>query len=264
MTRKRILIVEDEKITALEMAEHLRQHGYEPLGPCASGEEAIASAYTLHPDAILMDIALKGPMDGIQAAEAIRSTCPCPVIYVTAHSDQATLDRAKVTEPFGYVRKPVNERELHIAIEIALHRAKLEEKLRESEERYRTAVENCNDGVVITREGRYVYVNQRFLDLFGYDGPEEILGTSIGDARHMHPEDREKVAEIVRRRQAREATPARYDYRAIGKDGRVLHVEVSAARIVYQGEPALLSYLRDITERKKAELRLRDSEEAMT
>ncbi len=101
-----------------------------------------------------MDITLKGPMDGIQAAEAIRSKYRCPVIYVTAHADQATLDRAKVTEPFGYILKPINERELHIAIEIALYRARLEGKLRESEERYRTAIENSNDGVVITREGR--------------------------------------------------------------------------------------------------------------
>src|ERR1700690_4387294 len=100
MNHERILIVEDEKITAMEIAEHLRSHGYQPLGPCASGEEALTSAHALHPDLILMDIARKGPMDGVQAAEAIhRSTCPCPVIYVTAHADQATLDRAKVTEP---------------------------------------------------------------------------------------------------------------------------------------------------------------------
>ena len=123
MAHERILVVEDEKITALEIAEHLRRLGYQPLGPCASGEEAITSALALHPDAVLMDIALKGPMDGIQAAEAIRSTWRCPVIYVTAHADQATLDRAKVTEPFGYILKPINERELHIAIEIALYRA---------------------------------------------------------------------------------------------------------------------------------------------
>jgi PAS domain S-box-containing protein len=261
MTYKRILIVEDEKITALEMSEYLQQHGYQPLGPCASGEEAVTSALALHPDAVLMDIALKGPMDGIQAAEAIRSKCPCPVIYVTALSDPATLARAKVTNPFGYVLKPINERDLQIAIEIALYRAELEEKLRESEERYRIAIENSNDGVVITREGRHVYVNRRFLDMFGYDGPEEVLGTFVADARHVHPQDRERIAETVRRRQAGEATPSRYDYRAAHKDGRVLHVEASGARIVYQEEPASLSYLRDITERKQAEEKLRESEE---
>jgi PAS domain S-box-containing protein len=263
MTQERILIVEDEKVTALEIAEHLRQLGYSPLGPCAYGKEAVTSALALHPDVILMDISLKGPMDGIQAAEAIRSGCPCPVIYVTAHADQATLDRAKITEPFGYVLKPISQRELHIAIQIGLYRHGLEGKLKESEERYRTAIESSNDGVVITREGRAVYVNQRFLDLFGYDGPEEVLGASVAGARHVHPEDRERITEIIRRTQAGETTTSRYDARAVHKDGRVLHMEASATRIVYQGAPAFLGYLRDITARKQAELRVRESEEAM-
>jgi PAS domain S-box-containing protein len=128
-----------------------------------------------------------------------------------------------------------------------------EQALRESEERYRTAIESSNDGVVITREGRHLYVNQRFLDMFGYEGPKEVLGTSLADARHMHPDDRERMVEIARRRQAGGATPSRYEHRAVHKDGRVLHVEASSTRIVYQGEPAFLSYLRDITERKLAE-----------
>lgn len=257
MAHERILIVEDEKITAMEIAEHLQGHGYQPLGPCASGEEAVASALSLHPDAVLMDIALKGPMDGVQAAEAIRSTGHCPVIYVTAHADQATLDRAKVTEPFGYVLKPINERELHIAIEIALYRASLEEKLRESEKRYRTAIENSNDGVVITREGIHVYVNHKFLEMFGYSDPEEILNKSIADAPHMHPDDLERIAEWNRRRLRGETAPSRYEHKAIHKDGRTIYVELSSTRIMYQGKAASLSYIRDITERRNAEEALR-------
>jgi diguanylate cyclase (GGDEF)-like protein/PAS domain S-box-containing protein len=257
MAHERILIVEDEKITALEMAEHLQQLGYEPLGPCASGEEAIASVLALRPDAVFMDIALKGPMDGVQAAEAIRFTGHCPVIYVTAHADQATLHRAKVTEPFGYVLKPINERELHIAIEIALYRASLEEKLRESEEGYRTAIENSNDGVVITREGMHVYVNHKFLEIFGYSDPEEILNKSIADTPHMHPDDLERIAEWNRRRLRGETVPSRYEHKAIHKDGRTIYVELSSTRIMYQGKAASLTYIRDITERRNAEEALR-------
>jgi DNA-binding NarL/FixJ family response regulator len=116
---ERILIVEEEIITAMEIRHHIQNLGYEPPGPCASGQEAVTNASTLHPDAILMDIIVKGPMDGIRAAQAIPSQQQCPVIYVTAHSDQSTLDRAKVTEPFGYILKSINQRELHAAIEIA-------------------------------------------------------------------------------------------------------------------------------------------------
>jgi PAS domain S-box-containing protein len=253
MSHERILIVEDEKITASELYEHLQQFGYQPLGPCASGEEAITSAHALHPDAVLMDIALEGPMDGIRAAEAIRSICPCPVIYVTAHSDQATLDRAKVTELFGYVLKPINERELYIAIEIALHRHKLEEKLRESEERYRAAIENSNDGVAITQEGKHVYVNHKFLEMFGYSDPEEILNKSIADAPHIHPDNVERIVEWNTERLRGETVPLRYEHKAIHKDGRTIYVELSSAKIMYQGKVASLSYMRDITERKQAE-----------
>ncbi len=132
MAHERILIVEDESITGMDIRQTVRQLGYEPIGPVASGKDAVRSALALCPDVVLMDIGLKGPMDGIQAAEAIRSKYLCPVIYVTAHSDQPTLDRAKVIEPFVYIRKPVDEQELHTAIETALHRHRMEEQSRES------------------------------------------------------------------------------------------------------------------------------------
>ena len=85
----------------MDIRQTVREFGYESVGPVASGQDAVAVALALRPDVILMDIVLKGPMDGIQAAEAIRSKYSCPVIYVTAHSDQPTLDRAKPTEPSG-------------------------------------------------------------------------------------------------------------------------------------------------------------------
>jgi DNA-binding NarL/FixJ family response regulator len=122
MAGKRILIVEDENITALDIRQTVQELGYEPVGLVAYGKDAIKHALTLHPDLILMDILLKGPIDGIQAAAAIRSQYPCPVIYLTAHADQSTIDRAKATEPAGYVLKPINDRELHAAIELALRR----------------------------------------------------------------------------------------------------------------------------------------------
>ena len=120
MAGKRILIVEDERIMALDLRHRVQQLGHEPVGIVGSGKDAIEHALTLRPDLILMDILLKGPIDGIQAAQAIRSQYACPVIYLTAHADQSTIDRAKVTEPAGYLVKPVRQRELQTAIELAL------------------------------------------------------------------------------------------------------------------------------------------------
>ena len=120
MSRPRILIVEDEEIVATDIAESVQDLGYSVCGIVASGEEAIAETSQKRPDLILMDITLAGEMDGISAAVEIGKSFGVPVVYLTAHSDEATLERAKVTEPYGYVLKPFEDIELRIALEIAL------------------------------------------------------------------------------------------------------------------------------------------------
>jgi signal transduction histidine kinase len=130
-----VLIVEDEAIVAADLAKILRRLGYEISGLAARGEEAVALARDRHPDVVLMDIRLAGGMDGIEAAEQIRRLFDLPVVYLTAHSDRATLQRAKLTEPFGYILKPFEERELETHIEMALYKHQTEQKLRASEER---------------------------------------------------------------------------------------------------------------------------------
>jgi DNA-binding NtrC family response regulator len=131
MSKATILIVEDEAIIAKDLSQQLTRLGYEVLGITDSGEEAVILARERRPGVILMDIRLKGRMDGIKAAEAIGRDGNAPVIYLTAHSDRATLQRAKLTGPFGYILKPFEERELETQIEIALYKNELERKLRQ-------------------------------------------------------------------------------------------------------------------------------------
>jgi two-component system, cell cycle sensor histidine kinase and response regulator CckA len=137
-------------------------------------------------------------------------------------------------------------------------RKKAEARLRESEECYRVAIENSNDGVSIIREGKHLYVNRRFAEMFGYDGSEEITGNPIG--LFTHPDDLEMVRGINARRQRGDPVPKRYEFRGIKRDGTPIYVEVSAVDTVYQGRPAFLTYLRDITERRHAEQALQESE----
>ncbi|MCR4438177.1 MAG: response regulator [bacterium] len=127
----RIMIVEDLNITALDLKNRLRKMGYEVAALAGSGEEAIQKAEQVRPDLILMDIRLKGEMDGVEAAERIRQKLDIPVIYLTAHADDSTLQRAMETRPYGYVLKPFGEKELRITIEMALHRHREESKLRD-------------------------------------------------------------------------------------------------------------------------------------
>jgi CheY-like chemotaxis protein len=127
-----ILIVEDETIVAEDLAKKLRRLGYAVAGTTDLGEQALALTKELRPNLILMDIRLAGTMDGVEAAERIRQQCGVPVIYLTASSDRATIDRAKVTEPFGFILKPFEDRELASHIEMALYKHQAERKLRES------------------------------------------------------------------------------------------------------------------------------------
>ena len=126
MHATRILVVEDERIVARSLRRQLTTLGYEVVGRVSSGEEAIQQAEELRPDLVLMDISLDGPMDGVEAAAIIRKQFRLPVVYLTGFSSKEILERAKITEPFGYIFKPYEEQELHVVIETALYEHRME------------------------------------------------------------------------------------------------------------------------------------------
>jgi diguanylate cyclase (GGDEF)-like protein/PAS domain S-box-containing protein len=254
MAHERILIVEDENITAMDTRKTLQELGYEPIGPVGSGKDAITSALTHHPDVILMDIILKGPIDGIETAQAIQSQYRCPVIYVTAHSDQSTLDRVKVTEPFGYVLKPINERELHTAIEMALCRHKLEQQLRESEERYRRVVESSPTAIFVDCRGHLVFVNPAAARLLGAGEPEQFRGRTLLD--FVHAESKEMVQGHIDALLQGSQTFLLRNVQLTGLNGALLDVEITGIAFDYEGEPAVQLVVHDITEARRMTVQL--------
>jgi CheY-like chemotaxis protein len=122
MAEGRILIVEDEHIVAMGIKRMLKNLGYTVTGVASSGEDAIVKAESTFPDVVLMDIMLKGDMDGVEAAKKIKEKFEIPIVYLTAYSDNKILERAKTTEPLGYIIKPFDEKDLYSNIEVALHR----------------------------------------------------------------------------------------------------------------------------------------------
>lgn len=161
-----ILVVEDEKIIALNLKENLESLGYAVVGIADSGEKAVERATQLSPDLVLMDIRLKGSMDGIQAAQEIWEFLSIPVIFVTGHSDQNTLRRATITAPFGYILKPVKERELSVAIAIALERYEREQLLS-------AILKGMGDGVIVVdKEHRVKSLNPVAESLTGWQVSE--------------------------------------------------------------------------------------------
>ena len=126
MTKTRILVVEDERIIAMDIQDRLRRWGYDVPEIAASGEEALRKTERIQPNLVLMDIKLQGNMDGIEAAKEIQKRFSIPIIYVTAYADETTMSRVKATEPCGIILKPFGERELNSTIETVLNKLKME------------------------------------------------------------------------------------------------------------------------------------------
>jgi two-component system cell cycle sensor histidine kinase/response regulator CckA len=263
---RRILIAEDESLIAEELRTRLQRMGLVVTAAVASAEEALEAVARTAPDLVLMDIQLKGRMDGIEAADSIRQRYHVPVIYLTAHSDFATIARAKVTEPFGYLLKPFDERDLRIAIELALHKHEMEWRLRESEQRLATTLTSIADGVIATDgEGRITFLNPVAGALTGWSldaakgQPVERVFRLVHAVSGQVPEN-----PIRRAIQDNRVVTLGEQMLLKTKEGVDLPVEDTAAPIVNNGRVvgAVLVF-RDVSERQKAEAALRKSEDQL-
>lgn len=171
-----IFVVEDETIVSLEIQGRLQSLGYNVCGSAASGEEALEILNTLTPDLALLDIRLKGKMTGIDVAKKLHETNQIPYLFLTSHSDQATLEAAKVAYPFGYLLKPVDEYVLRTNIEITMYRHELEKQNRRREKWLYTTLQSIGDGVITTDErGKITFMNPGAEEMTGWGG-EVVLG----------------------------------------------------------------------------------------
>ena len=438
MKPARILIVEDEAILAAHLALELNRMGYEAVGQAATGEAAVRLALEMKPDAILMDVRLRGTMSGIEAAEAIGKSADIPIIFLTAYAEETILQQAKITDAYAFLSKPVREQELRASLEMALYkhgaesqlrrlnqvlravrdidhlitherdpqalleeacsilvrtrdyilawigkvdpvhgivqlaakagdvgdaladasairygmgpgrmaadravqsqksvivgdvrtdpafiswketaakygvvsvaaipmptkkdwagvltvysdkagifgpeeiqlltelagelayalealqdeaaRRQAEEALQESEMKFRNVFQNSRDPIVVSRNSNHVFENQAYLRLYGYDTPEELAGRPVLDL--VAASVRDQMAAYIRLRSAGEPAPAFYESRGLRKDGSEFDSEIQASTFDLHGQIHILAIIRDITERKKSEERLRQS-----
>ncbi len=179
----KILIVEDERITAKDIKKSLEKAGHLVLAIVSTGEDAIKFSEEYKPDIVLMDIKLEGEIDGIEAAETIRSKFAIPVIYLTSYSDKSTVERAKKThpsafilkEPFGFIHKPFEENELYTAIDIILYRNNEENRLKSQDKLLSTLLKTISDGVIAADpEGRVKFMNFAAEKLTGWTEQDSI------------------------------------------------------------------------------------------
>lgn len=256
MAQTQILVVENEIVVAEDIRAKLRGLGYAAPAICASGDDAIERSGRDRPDLVLMDIDLPGPTDGVAAATRIRERFNIPVVYLTAYADPETVDRAKVAEPYGYILKPFEVRELHSAVQIALYKHRMEQAVRESEQRLR-AIFNAADNVAMIMtdlagaDARILEFSPGAQRVFRYTR-EEAIGKPVA-LLHL-PEDVAKFAGSTaalrggRHRLSGEATLVR-------KSGERFPALLTLYPILDSKDElaAILGVSIDITERKEAE-----------
>ncbi|AUB55199.1 histidine kinase [Methanobacterium subterraneum] len=183
MASATILVVEDERITAEDIRAGLKFAGYKVPAVCSTGEDAVQQAGRLEPDLVLMDIKLEGEMDGIEAAAEIKKSHDIPVIYLTAYSDEETVERAKLTEPSGFLvkgqgllSKPFNENELHAAIEITLYRHQME---KEHDQISSAMLMKTSEAVIATNStGQIKFINNLAEEITGWR-KDDALGKDL-------------------------------------------------------------------------------------
>ena len=256
----RILVVEDQRLIAADIENTLKKLGYVVVGNVSSGEDAISKSDQLRPELVLMDVRLRGEMDGIQAAEIIRDRFNVPVVYLTAYADEETILRAKKTTPFGYLVKPFNERELRATIEIAFYTHQMERTLaderarRHAAEEFKILVDGVRDYAIFMLDGngRVTTWNSGAERLKGYKG-DEIIGKDFSifyteEARQAgHPK---RLLETA----LREGRVEEENWR-VRKDGTRFWASVIITAIRNESGTLIgfAKVTRDLTERRLAE-----------
>lgn len=252
----RILIVEDEKIVAIDLKRSLQHMGFEVIEPVGSGEKAIHIAHEQKPDLVLMDIILLGEINGIEAARIIQAEDDIPIVYLTAYSDEDTFKQAKLTGPYGYIIKPVEEKELKTIIEVALFKHGMQQQLKESQARFKEIFEQNFDAIVLFKfpDFEVVDVNpaaefifqypkkqlvNNFQAVFENRGQEKWFKKSMNDLRRAHNASYLDQCQLKR------------------KDGTRITCSIKAnivkIRKTHMGNDLLYCSFRDITEKLRTE-----------
>jgi len=258
MAESTIFIVEDEVIVARDIQSRLQKMGYEVTGTAARGEDAVERVLDQQPDLVLMDINLRGEMDGIDAAANIRAEYDVPIIFCTAYSNKETLARAKITVPYGYVLKPFDNRELDITIEMALYEHQMDVRLEVARERLLATVSNIDDGVVTAdRQGRMLLVNVAATRILGFD-QDTLIGAELASMFELSEfasgdlsvslSTPEEATQLVNQ-------PVTRQY-LTNADGEKVPIEIGSSWFELRQEQLLVVTFRDIRERLSQEEQL--------
>jgi PAS domain S-box-containing protein/putative nucleotidyltransferase with HDIG domain len=262
MNKTKILVVEDESIVARDIRNMLLGLGYEVTAVVSGAKIAVQKAEETRPDLVLMDVMLQGEVTGVNAAEHIYTKFSIPVVYLTAYADSSTVQRAKKTEPFGYIIKPFEERELQTTIEIALYKYKMQMELKERERWLSTILKSIGDGVIATnQDGLITFMNPLAELLTGWR-QDEALNQPLREVFRVMNDRAGKTQNIPVRRILENADPRLFNGSfLLSRKGQKTPIDTRLEPIKNDGGSisGMVLAFTDITPRKRAEDELKKS-----
>lgn len=259
-----ILIVEDERVAAWNIQSALERFGYTVVANIAYAEKAVGLAETLKPDLVLMDIRLPGEIDGIEAAARIRNQYHIPVVYLTAHTDDQTLERAIATDPYGYLTKPFKRSDLHTTITTALRRCQLEKQLQATEQWLASTLNSIGDGTIATdQEGRITFMNRVAEAITGWQ-ETEALGMLVNQVLDLYHSETGQAIENPLLLAMQEGVLVQLPEQSLlrTKEGiqRLINDVATPIRDAFGKVQGGVMVFRDITERQRMQGLLQESE----
>ncbi len=255
MKKKSILIVEDEWIIAHDLQLTLENLNYNVIAIIGNGNDAIDLLKKEQPNLILMDISLRGNLNGIKTSQIIHDNWGIPVVFLTAHSNPEYFDKAIKTEPYGYLYKPISIHELKSTLEMAFYKFNMEKKLKKSENSYRTIFDNTGAATfIINKNGIIILANKKALELTGLTNDEIVNKTTFMD--FLAPEYKKQILEHHKKRSLGHKIPTEYETVFLSNDGSRRNVFVQVGSIPETGNSVIS--LIDITDQKQAEDKFRN------
>ncbi len=248
---REIFIVEDDRFITAIFTMFLRDLGHELVGKTSSGQEAITKCKELKPDVVLMDIHLDGDLDGIQTAEMLKREIDIPIIYISSDTSSPVIERAIVSNSYGYLVKPINKKELGISIDLAFYKHKVDIEQKQREQGYREFISDSPMPIVVVKNEKIVYLNRLGLDVFKSHYIEDLLGLPIKD--FITEKSTEQFCDIIDSTITSDKRIKPFLAKMKTIHGDFYWAEITGSKVKFNNHQSIQLIIRDVSERKLSE-----------
>jgi len=258
---RKVFIVEDDRFITAIFTMFLRDLGHELVGKTSSGKEAIEMCKELKPDVVMMDIHLEGDLDGIQTAEMLKREIDVPIIYISSDTTSHVIERAIVSNSYGYLVKPINKKELGISIDLAYYKHKVDLEQKEREKGYREFISDSPLPIIVVRDGKVMYLNRLGMDVFKTHYIEDVMGLPIDN--FVHEKSKEEFANVMKASISSDKRIKPFMAKMKTVHGDLYWAEITGSKVNFNGKLSVQLIIKDISDEKLNQKRVSGLEESL-